>query len=59
MTYLEIFWEYYFQLRLQLVKSLVIVIRLHIVKAYNNYAQILIIYKVNRNFTFFPIICFP
>ena len=58
MSYLEIFWEYYFQLR-QLVKSLVIVICLHIVKVYNSYAQIVIIYEVNRHFTFLPIIYFP
>ena len=34
-------------IRPQLVKSLVIVIRTHVVKVYNNYASTLIIYKVN------------
>ena len=33
--------------RPQLVEWLVIVIRVHVVKVYNNYASTLIIYKVN------------
>ena len=47
------------KVRPQLVKSLVIAIRAHVVKVYNNYASTLIIYKVNRNFSFLPIIYFP
>ena len=47
------------KVRPQLVKSLVIVIRAHVVKVCNNYASTLIIYKVNRNFSFLPIIRFP
>ena len=42
--------------RLQLVESLVIVICMHLVKVYNNYASTLIIYKVNFFFLFF-ILC--
>ena len=34
-------------IRPQLVKSMVIVIRAHVVKVYNNYASTQIIYKVN------------
>ena len=37
----------------------IIVIRAHVVKVYNNYASTLIIYKVNRNFSFLHIIYFP
>ena len=47
------------RVRLQLVKSLVIIIRTHVVKVFYNYASRLIIYKVNRNFSFLPIIYFP
>ena len=43
----------------QLVKRLVIVIRAHAAKVYNNYASTLVIYKVNRHFSFLPIIYFP
>ena len=39
--------------------QLVIVICAHVVKVYNNYASTLIIYKVNRPFSFLPIIYFP
>ena len=46
-------------IRLQLVESLVIVIRAHLVKVYNNYASPLIIYKVNRHCSFLPITYFP
>ena len=46
-------------LRPQLVESLVIVIRAHLVKVYNNYASPLIIYKVNRHCSFLPITYFP
>ena len=44
----------------QLVESLAIVIRAHLVKVYNNYASALIVYKVNRHFSFLPneCICF-
>ena len=44
----------------QLVESLAIVIRAHFVKVYNNYASTLIVYKVNRYFSFSPneCICF-
>ena len=38
----------------QLVESLVIVIRAHLVKVYNNYASTLIVYKVNTHFSFLP-----
>ena len=43
----------------QLVKSLAIIICAHVLTVYNNYASTLIIYKVNRNFSFLPIIYFP
>ena len=46
-------------IRPQLVKSLVIVIRSHVVKVYGNYEPTLIIYEVNRNFSFLPIIYSP
>ena len=39
----------------QLVEILVIAIRTHLVKVYNNYASTLIIHKVNRHFSFLPI----
>ena len=39
-------------------KSSIIVIRAHVVKVYNNYASTRIIYKVNRYFSFLPIIFF-
>ena len=42
-----------------IVKSLVIVIGVHVVKIYNNYASTLIFHKVNRNFPFLPLIYFP
>ena len=51
--------EFSDKVRPQLVKSLVIVIRAHVLKVYNNYASTLIIYKVNRNFSFLPITYFP
>ena len=38
---------------------MVIVIRAHVVKVYDKYAPAIIIYKVNRNFSFQPIIDFP
>ena len=47
------------ELRPQLAESLVNVIRAHLVKVYNNYASALIIYKVNRHFSFLPITYFP
>ena len=43
----------------QLVKSLVIVFRAHVMKIYDNCASTLIIYEVNRQILFLPIICFP
>ena len=43
------------ELRPQLAESLVNVIRAHLVKVYNNYASALIIYKVNRHFSFLSI----
>ena len=46
-------------IRPQLVESLVIVIRAHLVQVYNIYASTLIIYKVNRHFSFLPITYFP
>ena len=49
----------YDQMRPQLVESLVIAIRAHLVKVYKNYASTLIIYKVNRHFSFLPITYFP
>ena len=44
----------------QLVESLAIVIRAHLVKVYNNSASTLIVYKVSRHFSFLPneCICF-
>ena len=39
--------------------QLVIVICVHVVKVYNNYASTLVLYKVNRHFSFLPIIYFP
>ena len=46
-------------IRPQLVESSVIVIRAHLVKVYNNYASTLIIYKINKHFSFLPITYFP
>ena len=46
-------------IRPQLVKSLVIAIRAHLLKVYNNYESTLIIYRVNRNFSFLRNIHFP
>ena len=43
---------------LQLVKSLIVIICMHLVKVYNNYASTIIIYKVNRIYSFLPIIYF-
>ena len=45
--------------RLLLVESLVIIIHLHLVKVYNNYESKLIIYKVNRLYSFLLITYFP
>ena len=47
------------QIRPKLVKTLVIVIRAPVVKVYDNYAPALIIFKVNRNFSFLPTVYFP
>ena len=44
------------KIRPQLVESLIIVIRTHLVKVYKNFASTLIIYKVSRRFLFLPII---
>ena len=44
-------------LRLQLVKSFVIIICMHVVKVYNY--VLTRIYKVNRHFSLLPIIYFP
>ena len=41
------------KVRPQLVENLVIVIRAHLVKVYNNYASTLIIYKVNFFFNLY------
>ena len=38
------------------VRSLVIIICMHVVKVYNNHTSTLITYKVNRHFSFLPII---
>ena len=42
------------RIRPLLVKNLVIVVRRHVVEVFYNYASTLIIYKVNRNFSFLP-----
>ena len=41
---------------LQLVKSLIVIFCMHLVKVYNSYASTIIIYKVNRIYSFLPII---
>ena len=51
------FWSMNF-LRPQIVKSLVMVMCAYVVKVYNNYASALIIYNVNRHFSFYLLFIF-
>ena len=46
------------RVRPQLFESLVIVIRAHLMKVYNHYASVLIIYKVNRHCSFLSVTYF-
>ena len=47
----------YLRIRLQLIKTLVIVIRAHVVKVYDNYAPTFIIYKFVNYYYYLLFIC--